>query len=132
MKKFVLLALVLTFVLVMSGCFLFNRKPVVESIEISGAKTEEATKYRVELTLTLSDPDNDPLNVEIDWGDGGKFSEDNITTETVEATHAYDYDTSDGTVCDVGITVSDGKAVVILPTLKLNIPLQSESVILNF
>jgi len=131
MKKFVLLALVLTFVLVMSGCFLFNRKPVVKSIEISGAKTGEA-EYRVELTLTLSDPDNDPLTVEIDWGDGGKFSEDNITTETVEATHAYDYDTSDGTVCDVGITVSDGKAVVILPTLKLNIPLQSESVILNF
>jgi len=130
MKKFVLLALVLTFVLVMSGCFLFNRKPVVESIEISGAKTEEA-KYKVELTLTLSDPDNDPLTVEIDWGDGEKFSEDNITTETVEATHAYD--TSDGTVTrDVVITVSDGKAVVTLPTLKLNIPFQSESVILNF
>jgi len=128
MKRFVLLASVLTLVLVMSGCFLFNRKPVVESIEISGAKTEEA-KYKVELTLTLSDPDNDPLTVEIDWGDGSeKFSEDNITTETVEASHTYD---STGTY-DVGITVSDGKAVVTLPTLKLNIPFQSESVILNF
>ena len=122
MKKFVLLALVLTLVLVMSGCFLFNRKPVVESIEISG------TGNAVTLTLTLSDPDNDPLTVEIDWGDGKKFSEDNITTETVEATHTYD---STGTY-DVGITVSDGKAVVTLPTLKLNIPFQSESVILNF
>ena len=128
MKRFVLLALVLTLVLVMSGCFLFNRKPVVESIEISGAKTEEA-KYKVELTLTLSDPDNDPLTVEIDWGDGSeKFSEENITTGTVDASHTYD---STGTY-EVVITVSDGKAVVTLPTLKLNIPFQSESVILNF
>ena len=127
MKKFVLLALVLTFVLVMSGCFLFNRKPVVESIEISGAE------YDVKLTLTLSDPDNDPLTVEIDWGDDNSDEFSEVTTETVEATHAYDYDTSDGTVTrDVEITVSDGKAVVTLPTLKLNIPFQSESVILNF
>ena len=123
MKKFVLLALVLTLVLVMSGCFLFNKKPVVESIEISGSGME------VTLTLSVSDPDNDPLTVEIDWGDGSdKFSEENITTGTVEATHTYD---STATY-DVGITVSDGKAVVTLPTLKLNIPLQSESVILNF
>jgi len=123
MKRFVLLALVLTLVLVMSGCFLFNRKPVVESIEISGAE------YDVELTLTLSDPDNDPLTVEIDWGDGSeKFSKENITTGTVDASHTYD---STGTY-EVVITVSDGKAVVTLPTLKLNIPFQSESVILNF
>ena len=123
MKKFVLLALVLTLVLVMSGCFLFNKKPVVESIEISGSGME------VTLSLSVSDPDNDPLTVEIDWGDGSdKFSEENITTGTVEATHTYD---STATY-DVVITVSDGKAVVTLPTLKLNIPLQSESVILNF
>ncbi|OQX59028.1 MAG: hypothetical protein B5M49_00695 [Thermotoga sp. 4484_232] len=123
MKRFVLLALVLTLVLVMSGCFLFNRKPVVESIEISG------TGNAVTLTLTLSDPDNDPLTVEIDWGDGSeKFSEENITTGTVDASHTYD---STGTY-EVVITVSDGKAVVTLPTLKLNIPFQSESVILNF
>ena len=129
MKKFVLLALVLTFVLVMSGCFLFNRKPVVESIEISGAKTGEA-EYRVELTLTLSDPDNDPLTVEIDWGDDNSDEFSEVTTETVEASHTY---STDGTTTyDVGITVSDGKAVVTLPTLKLNIPLQSESVILDF
>jgi len=128
MKKFVLLALVLTFVLVMSGCFLFNRKPVVESIEISGAKTSEA-EYMVELTLTLSDPDNDPLTVEIDWGDdhSDEFSE--VTTETVEATHTY---SDEEDTYEVVITVSDGKAVVTLPTLKLNIPLQSESVILDF
>ena len=123
MKRFVLLALVLSLVLVMSGCFLFNRKPVVESIEISG------TGNAVTLTLTLSDPDNDPLTVEIDWGDGSeKFSEENITTGTVDASHTYD---STGTY-EVVITVSDGKAVVTLPTLKLNIPFQSESVILNF
>ena len=123
MKRFVLLALVLTLVLVMSGCFLFNRKPVVESIEISG------TGNAVTLTLTLSDPDNDPLTVEIDWGDGSeKFSEENITTGTVDASHTYD---GTGTY-EVVITVSDGKAVVTLPTLKLNIPFQSESVILNF
>ena len=130
MKKFVLLALVLTFVLVMSGCFLFNRKPVVKSIEISGAKTDEA-EYRVELTLTLSDPDNDPLTVEIDWGDGHSDEFSEVTTETVDASHTYDTSASPATY-DVVITVSDGKAVVTLPTLKLNIPFQSESVILNF
>ena len=123
MKKFVLLALVLTLVLVMSGCFLFNKKPVVESIEISGSGME------VTLTLSVSDPDNDPLTVEIDWGENDKkFTKENITTETVVASCTYDNEGPH----DVVITVSDGKAVVTLPTLKLNIPLQSESVILNF
>lgn len=122
MKKFLLFALISMLVLVMSGCFLFNKKPVVESIGISGSG------MNVTLTLSVSDPDNDPLTVEIDWGDGHSDEFSEVTIETVEATHTYD---STGTY-DVVITVSDGKAVVTLPTLKISVPFQSESVILNF
>ena len=123
MKKLALFTLVVVLVLVMSGCFLFNRKPVAESIQISGSGNT------VNLTLTVSDPDNDPLTVEIDWGDGSdKFTEENVTTGTVEASHDYD----EAGTYDVMITISDGKSLVTLPTLKIVVPFSSESVILNF
>lgn len=112
MKRFILIMMVLAFVLTMSGCFLLNREPVVESIKIEGEGNN------VTLTLKLFDPDNDPLSVTVDWGDGIVVSEDDITTETVEFSHEY----SEENTYDVVIKVSDGKTEITLPTLTLTIP----------
>ena len=99
MKRFILIMMVSAFVLTMSGCFLLNREPVVESIKIEGEGNS------VTLTLKLFDPDNDPLSVTVEWGDDNKSSEDNITTETVEFSHEY----SAGGTYDVMIKVNDEK-----------------------
>lgn len=112
MKRFILIMIVLAFVLTMSGCFLLNREPVVESIKIEGEG------YSVTLTLKLFDPDNDPLSVTVEWGDGNESSKDGITTETVEFSHVYNVEST----YDVVIKISDGKTEITLPTLTLNIP----------